>query len=336
MTRQTTATMRDVARQAGVSLATVSRALSLPELVAPPTRQRVAAAARRLGYEHSRTTRSSAGTRCGFIGVVAPDLINPFFLGVLTGIQDGAREAGRHVLLVDSTEDPAAEAELTASIARRTDGLILLSSRLPASSLRDLPCPRAVLFNRTVPGLPAVLLDHADGIRQLVTHLAHLGHRHCAYAGGPRDSFADALRRRSLGSACGRAGLRLTDLGSFAPRRAGGARAAEAALNTQATALIAFNDLMALGAIAHLRERDIPVPSRMSITGFDDIPIAALSTPKLTTVAAPLHQAGRAAVALLGAESAGAAGPQGASPPTWTLPVRLIVRASSGLPPRHA
>jgi DNA-binding LacI/PurR family transcriptional regulator len=336
MTRHpTTATMRDVARQAGVSLATVSRALSLPELVAPPTRQRVDAAVRRLGYEHSRAARSTARTRSGFIGVVAPDLINPFFLGVLTGIQDGARAAGRHVLLVDSTEDPTAEAELTASIARRTDGLILLSSRLPASALRDLPCPRAVLFNRMVSGLPAVLLDHADGIRQLVSHLVYLGHSHCAYAGGPRDSFADALRRRALDTACTRVGLRLTDLGSFPPRRSGGARAADLVLNSQATALIAFNDLMALGAVAHLRELGVPVPARMSVTGFDDVPIAGLATPGLTTVAAPLHQAGRAAVSLLAGESAGAEASQDASPQAWTLPVRLVVRASSAPPPRR-
>src|SRR5581483_10890143 len=220
-------TIRDVARHADVSIATVSRALSAPDLVAERTRARVIEVARQLGYEPNRAARSLITGRTGFIGAVVPDVANPFFLGVLKGVQAAARERGHHVLLADTSEDPVAEAELLSSISRQVDGLILLSSRLPVARLREFPGPRTlrptglqaaggalnglqasgpqsntVLFNRVLPGFPAVLLDSGDGIRQIVAQLAALGHRRCAYAGGPRESFADAERRRGLAKAC--------------------------------------------------------------------------------------------------------------------------------------
>lgn len=327
-------TIRDVARHADVSIATVSRALSAPDLVAERTRARVIAVARQLGYEPNRAARSLITGRTGFIGAVVPDVANPFFLGVLKGVQAAARERGHHVLLADTSEDPVAEAELLSSISRQVDGLILLSSRLPVARLREFPGPvrtprsnglqpnalqsstqrsntlrsNTVLFNRVLPGFPAVLLDSGDGIRQIVAHLAALGHRRCAYAGGPRESFADAERRRGLAKACHGTDMRIVDLGSFAPQFASGARVADLALESGATAVIAYNDLVALGVIARLRDRRIDVPLEMSVTGFDDIPMASMSAPRLTTVSLPLEQAGRSAVELLLGKACGAAG----------------------------
>ncbi|HEU5354959.1 MAG TPA: LacI family DNA-binding transcriptional regulator [Actinocrinis sp.] len=357
-------TIRDVARHADVSIATVSRALSAPDLVAERTRARVIAVARQLGYEPNRAARSLITGRTGFIGAVVPDVANPFFLGVLKGVQAAARERGHHVLLADTSEDPVAEAELLSSISRQVDGLILLSSRLPVARLREFPGPRTlrspglqsgglqgnglqsnarqsntVLFNRVLPGFPAVLLDSGDGIRQIVAHLAALGHRRCAYAGGPRESFADAERRRGLAKACHGTDMRIVDLGSFAPQFASGARVADLALESGATAVIAYNDLVALGVIARLRDRRIDVPLEMSVTGFDDIPMASMSAPRLTTVSLPLEQAGRSAVELL----LGKASPNGAganaqpatragsdsAPRGRLLPVRLVVRSST-------
>jgi len=336
-------TIRDVAKHAEVSIATVSRALSAPELVAERTRTRVIAAAAALGYEPNRAARSLITGRTGFIGAVVPDLTNPFFLGVLKGIQAAARDAGHHVLLADTAENPATEADLIGSIARQVDGLLLLSSRIPTARLQQISSGscRAVLFNRLVPGFPAVLVDSGDGMRQLVQYLGALGHRRCAYAGGPTESWADADRRRGLAKACGASGVRIVDLGAFAPVYGAGARAADLALEAGATAVIAFNDLMALGVVARLRDRGVHVPLEVSVAGFDDIAMASMSSPRLTTVAAPLELAGRSAVGLL----MSMLGERGGGPAAVTgngnghtrgrmLPVRLVARASTGAPRR--
>jgi DNA-binding LacI/PurR family transcriptional regulator len=330
-------TIRDVAKHAEVSIATVSRALSAPELVAERTRTRVIQAAKALGYEPNRAARSLITGRTGFVGAVVPDLTNPFFLGVLKGIQAAAREAGHHVLLADTAENPATEADLVGSIARQVDGLLLLSSRIPTARLQQISAGscRAVLFNRLVPGFPAVLVDSGDGMRQLVQYLGALGHRRCAYAGGPTESWADAERRRGLAKACGASGVRITDLGAFAPVYGAGARAADLALEAGATAVIAFNDLMALGIVARLRDRGVHVPLEVSVAGFDDIAMASMSSPRLTTVAAPLELAGRSAVGLLLqvlSEQRSGASPAGGSGATRgkLLPVRLVARASTG------
>jgi DNA-binding LacI/PurR family transcriptional regulator len=326
-------TIRDVARHADVSIATVSRALSAPDLVAERTRARVIAVAQQLGYEPNRAARSLITGRTGFIGAVVPDVANPFFLGVLKGIQAGARDRGHHVLLADTAEDSSTEAELVRSIGRQVDGLVLLSSRLSVPQLRDFPgagrtgSSNTVLFNRVLPGFPAVLLDSGDGIRQIVGHLAALGHRRCAYAGGPRESFADAERRRGLVRACQHTGMRIVDLGAFLPQFSSGARVADLALEAGVSAIIAYNDLMALGVIARLRDRRVDVPLEISVVGFDDIPMASMSAPRLTTVSLPLEQAGRSLVDLL-------LHPQqldgrGVVPRGRLLPVRLVVRSST-------
>ncbi len=338
-------TIRDVAKHAEVSIATVSRALSAPELVAERTRTRVIAAAAALGYEPNRAARSLITGRTGFVGAVVPDLTNPFFLGVLKGIQAAARDAGHHVLLADTAENPATEADLIGSIARQVDGLLLLSSRIPTARLQQISSGscRAVLFNRLVPGFPAVLVDSGDGMRQLVQYLGALGHRRCAYAGGPTESWADADRRRGLAKACGASGVRIVDLGAFAPVYGAGARAADLALEAGVTAVIAFNDLMALGIVARLRDRGVHVPLEVSVAGFDDIAMASMSSPRLTTVAAPLELAGRSAVGLLmsmlGERGNGlngaAVGGNGNGPTRGRmLPVRLVARASTGAPRR--
>lgn len=320
-------TIRDVAKYAEVSIATVSRAFSAPELVAEGTRARVIDAARQLGYQPARTTRSHRPGRTGLIAAVVPDVTNPFFQGALKGVQAAAREAGYQVLLADTAEDPAIEQQVVMAVGRQVDGLILLSPRLSTRQLRDLPesCP-TVLFNRMVPGFAAVLLDSGDGIRQVVRHLAALGHRRCAYAGGPRQSFADAERRRSLVELGQRSGMQIVDLGAFRPQPSAGARVADMAVKTGASAVIAYNDLVALGVIERLRDRRVQIPREISVTGFDDIPMASMSTPKLTTVALPLEEAGRAVLGMLHH-----AMDKGDRPPPRgrRLPVRLVVRSST-------
>lgn len=333
MRRTANVTIRDVARSADVSIATVSRALSTPGLVADPTRKKVLAAVQELGYEPNRAARSLITGRTGLVGVVVPDLANPFFLELLKGVQTAARDRGHLVLLADTAEDAGAEAALIRPIARQVDGLVLLSSRLAGPVLREVTgsC-RAVLVNRVLPGFPAVLLDAKDGMRQMLHHLAALGHHRCGYAGGPRESFADVERRRGLVRAGSDTGVRLVDLGAFPPQHRSGARIADLAVAADVTAVIAFNDLMALGVIARLHELGLRVPAEFSVTGFDDIPMSALGTSALTTIAAPLEEAGRTAVELL---TQPRANQDPDIPCGRLLPVRLVVRGSTGAPRRH-
>lgn len=352
------ATIREVARQAEVSIATVSRALNTPHLVAERTRSRVVDTALRLGYpsrrprsadaepspagQAGRAGRAGQAGGVGFVGAVLPDLANPFYPAVLYGMRSASLPAGQHVLSLDAAEDPAAEADLIRTISGQVDSLVLLSSRLPDERLRALSIPgRTVLFNRLIPGLPGVVVDYLDGMRRVVAHLASLGHRRIGYAGGPRASFADAERRRGLAVSPHGAGLRVVDLGAFPPYFASGGRIAERALREGVTAVIAFNDLMALGTLVRLRELRIDVPGRLSVAGFDGIPLAAVGTPRLTTVVPPLGRAGRTAMALLRAASEGSAGGAGsrsgsgpAATARWcVLPVRLLVGTSTAPPP---
>jgi len=342
------ATIREVARQAEVSIATVSRALNTPHLVAEGTRSRVVDTAIRLGYPSRRPRSASAGAgtgagasssagRIGFVGAVLPDLANPFYPAVLYGMRSESVPAGQHVLSLDAAEDPATEADLIRMIAGQVDSLVLLSSRLPDERLRALSIPgRTVLFNRLIPGLPGVVVDYLDGMRRVVAHLVSLGHRRIGYAGGPRASFADAERRRGLAVSGQVAGLRIVDLGPYPPYFSAGARIADRALRESVTAVIAFNDLMALGTLVRLRELRIDVPGRISIAGFDGISLAAAGTPRLTTVVPPLGRAGRTAMALLRAAtetSATTAAGSGASARWCVLPVRLMVGTSTAPPP---
>jgi DNA-binding LacI/PurR family transcriptional regulator len=346
-------TLRDVARAAGVSPATASRALADPGAVATSGRERVLRAAERLGY---RTPHDAPAPRSRRLGVIVPDLENPFFSGVVKGIQHRARAAGLTVFVADADEDSAVEAELVRDLAPDVEGLILCSPRMSDRALASLPAgPEVLLLNREAPTLRSITVDNADGIRQALEHVHALGHRRVAYAGGPADSWSDAERRRGLRAAVAAlAEVELVDLGHFAPVFAGGVAAADLVTASGATAVLAHNDLVALGILDRLRLRGVGVPEQVSVVGFDDVPAATQVSPALTTVAIPLRLLGRTAVdALLDGGRAGdspddtgsaevgpgPAGPRGAQPPSTgapsrRTPVTLVVRASTG--PRRA
>lgn len=322
-------TLRDVARAAGVSLATASRAMSDAPHVSAANRAQVARAAASLGYRPHPAARALTTGSTGTVGLVVPDLANPFFAAVAKGVQARARETGREVLVADTDEDVAAEAEVITRLGDRVDGLVLCSPRLPADELASLLSSAAgsggpvALVNREAPGTPSVSFDIADGVRQALDHLRALGHDVVAYAGGPRTSWSDAERRAALDALGGDA---LRDLGSFRPTHGGGVQAADLALAAGATAVLCFNDLVALGVLARLHARSVATPAEVSVVGFDDIAAAALVTPALTTVAVPLARAGRVAVDLLG----------GDAPPARRLPVELVVRSSTAPAPPAA
>jgi len=321
--------IREVARRAGVSPATVSRAFSEPGLVRQETLQRVLAVAEELRYRPSRAARSLTTGKTGNIGVVVPDLGNPFFPAILKGAQARAREADHSVFLADSEENPRLEMELVRAMARQVDGVLICSSRLSEVELQKLLRDTTlVLLNRRVAGASAVQMDSAGGIRQAIEHLAALGHKRVAFIGGPAHSWSNRERRRGLRSSARAQGVEVIEFGPFAPHFEAGQQAADLVVAASVTAVIAFNDLMALGVLSRLADRGIGVPEQISVVGFDDIPMASMATPHLTTVAVPLEQAGRVAIELLLERLAH----PGSGTHEQGLASQLIVRASTAPP----
>jgi len=278
----------------------VSRALTSPDLVRATTRERVLAVAADLGYQPNLAARGLITGKTGNIGIVVPDLNNPFFTGVLKGVQNQARMASHAVFVADSDEDPAAEEQLVRAMAKQVDGVILCSPGIEEQQVRELAeATTLVLLNRRMRGVPAALMNSGSGLRQIIDHLVALGHHRIAYLNGPRTSWSNKERRRGLRIAVQRHDVDLVDMGPFPPRYEGGLQAADLAMAENVTAIVAYNDIMALGVLARLRDRGVRVPDDVSLTGFDDLMFGALCQPPLTTVAMPVVPAGRLAVDLL-------------------------------------
>jgi DNA-binding LacI/PurR family transcriptional regulator len=322
------ATLHDVAREAGVAVSTVSRALTRPERVNATTREHVQDVARRLGYRPNRIARALPSGRTLMLAVLVADITNPHHFGLIRGAEARARAGGRTLVLGDTRGDAALEAEHLDRLGSVVDGVVLASSRLPDADLVDLAERRpVVLHNREVPGLPSVSVDFDDGAAQTVAHLAAFGHRELVYLGGPRDAWSEERRWTALVAHAAAAGVGVRRLGPFPPTVEGGPAAADAGLGSGATALIAFNDLMAIGVLRRLAERGVAVPGAVSVTGFDDVFGADFCHPPLTTVTAPTEEAGPALVdVLLGEDGNG----QATEPRRIVLPVRLNVRESTG------
>lgn len=335
------ANARDVARLAGVSVSTVSRALAHHSQVSAVTRERVTAIAAQLGYRPHTLARGLRLGRTHVLGLLVPDLENPSFASVTKGVHARARAAGYAVFVADSEEARSAEPTLLAEFAQRVDGVIVASPRSDDETLRralgDLP---HVLVNRDAAGLPSVDADDADGVTQALGHLHALGHRTVAVAAGPTSSWSGTRRVEGLRRAAERLGnVTLVELGSFRPYFSGGFAAADHAVASGATAVVAFNDLMALGILDRLRGRGVRVPEDISVVGFDDVAFATLVSPALTTVRVPHIGLGQSAVDLLvgmldDASSAGAGAGASDAVAHEQLPVELVIRGSSGVVPQ--
>src|SRR3954452_13514295 len=321
--RRRAVTLHDVAREAGVAVSTVSRALSDPQRVNERTREHVQAVARRMGYRPNRLAQALPTGRTGMLAVLVPDITNPHHFGIIRGAEAQARAAGSTLVIADTQESPELEAAHLDRLGSALDGVVLGASRLPEDALRDLAARLpAVLYNRRVEGLASVVTDPVAGSRQIVEHLAALGHRSLAYLGGPETAWTDAERWRDLSAAGAEHGVRVLRWGPFPATLAGGPGAADVGLATGATALVAFNDLIAIGVLRRLAARGVPVPGQLSVVGYDDIFGADFCSPPLTTVAAPVTEAGRLLVETLLA---------GRDPaPELTVPSHLVVRESTG------
>lgn len=323
-------TLRDVAELSGVAVSTASRALTRPGRVNAETASRVLEAAKRLGYSPSAPARALISGRTGTVALIVPDITNPFFFGILRGTQARLREGGYVHALTDTEESAEAEELALRSLRASVDGVILAASRLSDERLAWWAGEiQLVTINRYAPSptSPSVVIDTPGGAVQALEHLASLGHRRVAYAGGPRTSWSDARRRAAIAPVAARAGVEVVVQGPYLPHRDAGAAAADAAIQAGVTGILAFNDLLAFGILERMAARGVDVPGRISVVGCDDVFGADLVRPTLTTVAAPLERAGRHAADLLLAILDPLHQP---TPAPVELATHLVVRGSTG------
>jgi LacI family transcriptional regulator, repressor for deo operon, udp, cdd, tsx, nupC, and nupG len=302
LSRSEPATIRDVARELGVSVATVSRALSRPELLRPQTRERVMAVVERLGYRPNLMAQGLRRGQTRAMLLVVPTL-SPFFLEILAGAEEVARAADFAVLLSNSNGDPEREETcFDQVVSGRADGIILLTGALPAvyaAGKRPLPPLVAVLEPIAQPAVPVIRTDHRAGAAQATQHLIELGHRRIAHIAGSEKVASTAHRREGFCAALAAAGLRLRGEllcpGDFTMRSGAEGMQQLLALQEPPTAVLCANDEMAFGAIRTLRAAGLTVPEDVSIVGFDDLNLAAFCNPPLTSVHIPRHELGRCA-----------------------------------------
>lgn len=326
-----------VAQRAGVSPATVSRVLNNTAPVRDGVRARVLAAINELGYIPT-TSRSARRGVENAIALLIPDILNPFFTEMMRGIQDEATLFGYMPILYDSNEEPQRERELLQRFASQPlRGIILSGSRLPAPDLLSLCQQLAVpivLINRAVrlPNVACILTDMEGGAWRAARHLLDLHHTRIAFLSGPHKSEQSQARRRGVERALAEAGLTLRPEWCLAssPNVDGGFQTMSALLaqapHERPTAVIAYNDMMALGALHAIRAHHLRVPEDISVIGTDDIAIAAHSNPPLTTISQPKYRMGRMAVQMLQRMIQGRPPPQEGY---TLLETALIVREST-------
>jgi LacI family transcriptional regulator len=332
-----TATVREVAKRAGVSAMTVSRVINGRAGVRPATRSRVEQAIADLDFLPNRVARGLTSSKTGAIGLIVPDLVNPFFTVVLRGAEMVARRAGYRVLLCNTESDLALERSyIEDMVSHRVEGLIIApvndSSRLNLSPLirRRLPF---VLIDRAVPGIDSDLVqaDSAAGARRLMQHLVAIGHRRIALIIGSDDVSTTRERARGYRQGLGDADIPFdADLVVKATvDRIGGYRAMQQILRLERrpTAVFAVNNMTAMGAMQAIREAGLSVPQHVALVCFDDVEHLAVLSPFMTVIDQPAETFGTLAVQMLLERVSGDADER---PRLVVLQTRLIVRQSCG------
>jgi DNA-binding LacI/PurR family transcriptional regulator len=328
--------IKDIARIAGVSHPTVSRALRGNPLIPSSTAQRIKKIAEELGYRASAAGRSLVTRRTEAIGIVVTSIADPFNGEVVAGIEEVANAHGYSVILTTSQANPEHEMAMVRSFSeRRVDGIVVASSRvgalyLPMLSEMEIP---VVLLNNQHPGefVHSVSIANIDGARLAARHLVELGHTDMAYIGDESGLESDAERLRGLTDEIARAGLRLRSecivRGDGKPEAARDRALELLALKPRPTAIFCYNDMSALGVLNAALTQDVRVPDELSVTGFDDLFFAPMLQPSLTTVRQPLQKLGRRAMELLVALLNGQE-----SKKTQLIKGDLVVRKSTAQP----
>jgi len=329
------ASIKDVAAEAGVSVATVSRALNGHPSVSAAARARVLAAVETLGYRPNAVARSLRTDQTRTLGLVISDVMNPYFTELARSVEEEARALGYSVIIGNADERPdLQDHHVRTLLDRRIDGLLV--SPTDGGSPLMLDAVRAgtpmVFVDRWIAGLdvPVVRSDGRAAVRELVAHLHRLGHRRLAIIAGPAATTTGRERVTAFQEALAEYGLRLPDdyIGQGDFQATSGRRATERFLDLDEPPEVVFaaDNLMALGALDAVRARGLRVPEDLALAAFDDIPWFVHTDPPVTAVAQPTGELGRAAVRALVDRIEGRPGE------SVTLPARLVVRRSCGEP----
>jgi len=331
-TRRTTVTIYDVARLAGVAPSTVSRAFARPGRVNADTAARIRTAAAELGYRVNPLARALSTSTTHMLALMISDVTNPFYSDLIRGAQIAASEADYTVVLADARESHVLEREALERVLPVVDGIVIGSSRMSDSTLQMIAKQKPmIVLNRHLVGIPSVVTDNPRGMRRAVEHLGELGHESLTYVAGPEASWADGMRWRALREASHELQLHIRRVGPIVPTVDGGRTAALSMLDHLPTAVVAYNDLVAIGVMLAFASAGIRVPEDVSVVGIDDIMFAELVSPGLTTVRSPGRTMGTTAVKNVLAMIRGAL-PR--SDQAFVLPTRLVVRGSTGRPRR--
>jgi len=324
---KTNATIYDIAKVAGVNPSTVSRALSKPGRVSAKTQKLIEDAAAQLNYQVNPFARALPTGRTNTFGLIVADITNPTFFDIIRGAQTTGSQRDYTLVLAESAESAVTELTAARRMMTTVDGLILASPRMDDDDIRALARDKpVVVINREVEDVPCVIPDVRKGIGEAVRSLAGHGHKKLVFVAGPARSWMSARRWEGTQAACEWSRLEAVRVESSKPTVDGGRQVARDVLATGATAVLTYNDLLAIGLMQELQAGGMAVPDQISIVGFDDIFGADFTTPPLTTVRSPLGECGSgAATRLLDLL-------QGRGEPAGTLHVEteLVLRGSSG------
>lgn len=299
--------IRDVAKLAGVSTGTVSRVLNDHPSVTDELRTRVRSVIEELGYTPDPSARSMRSKVSRLIGIIIPDLTNPFFSELVQSAEQAAARHGYNIIVMTSFDHAAKEADRIGQLtSRKVDGIILV----PSNDFHTLKLPKGlpiVIVDRLLPGYSGIAADHRSGVRLGVEHLVKLGHRRIGFISGPKGSvpagdrlkgYLDAME--SVGDGGQSAAPLIAEAAfDYESGRSAGNYLLARARRERPTAIFASSDQQAIGCMRAAHDLGIPIPAALSIVGFDGIPLASMTTPRLTTVKQPIQEIAAAAVAVL-------------------------------------
>lgn len=324
------ATIYDIAELAGVNPSTVSRALTTPGRINAKTEAKIRAAAAELNYKVNPFARALPTGRTRMIAFMISDITNPVFFRAIRGAEKLAAEAGYTLVIAESQESGEQEQKVLERILPMVDGVVFATSRLTDAELQkaneNKPC---VLLNRAVVGVPDVVPNNEPGIAEAVRHLATLGHKHIGYLSGPSNSWINGDRWKHLMKSALDVGMTIVEIGPNEPNLEAGRLAIERVLASGVSAVVTYNDLMAIGLLREAAARSVEVPGRLSIIGFDNIFGSDFTSPSLSTIQLPLDSAGADAVQAILTILDAADAPVAKPTPT-ALRTSLLIRESTG------
>ncbi|MDK4742885.1 LacI family DNA-binding transcriptional regulator [Rhizobium sp. LEGMi198b] len=300
--------IRDVAKLAGVSTGTVSRVLNDHPSVTDELRARVRRIIEELGYMPDPSARSMRSKVSRLIGIVIPDLTNPFFSELVQSAEQAAAGHGYNIIVMTSLDHAAKEADRIGQLmSRKVDGIILV----PSIDFHTIKLPKGlpiVVVDRLMPGYSGIASDHRHGVRLGVEHLLKLGHRRIGFISGPKHSvpandrlkgYLDAMGQSDDGKQIQGSSLIAEAAFDYESGRSAGNYLLARARYERPTAIFASSDQQAIGCMRAAHDLGIPIPAALSIVGFDGIPLSSMTTPRLTTVKQPIQKMAAAAVAVL-------------------------------------